>query len=219
MQIGFGAFFTLELVIRTTSKTTWRQLFQSIFWCARGSRVQSIGCTGQTPDRHRWIDFLSIAPFYLDLVLTHAAGLELDDSILSVFQLLRILRLLKILRHYPDTAILVQAMAKSTQALIVPLIFLFLGAIFFGAAIFYFENIELGDFDPDAGTTNTEAFPDVGTGVWFMIVTFTTVGYGDTYPQSHVGRCAARPPSARVRGPSSNCSCLGASRSWRSCAA
>lgn len=33
-----------------------------------------------------------------------------------------------------------------------------------------------------------EAFPTVGTGIWWAVVTFCTVGYGDYVPQGALGR-------------------------------
>lgn len=36
-----------------------------------------------------------------------------------------------------------------------------------------------------------DAFPTVGTGVWWAVVTFCTVGYGDVVPTSAVGRFVA----------------------------
>ena len=35
------------------------------------------------------------------------------------------------------------------------------------------------------------AFPTVGTGVWWAIVTFCTVGYGDVVPDTSLGRFVA----------------------------
>jgi len=35
------------------------------------------------------------------------------------------------------------------------------------------------------------AFPTVGTGVWWAVVTFCTVGYGDVVPESALGRFVA----------------------------
>jgi voltage-gated potassium channel len=35
------------------------------------------------------------------------------------------------------------------------------------------------------------AFPTVGTGIWWAIVTFCTVGYGDVVPDSALGRFVA----------------------------
>jgi voltage-gated potassium channel len=36
-----------------------------------------------------------------------------------------------------------------------------------------------------------DAFPTVGTGVWWAVVTFCTVGYGDVVPTSALGRFVA----------------------------
>ena len=93
----------------------------------------------------------------------------LPPSLVGLFRVLRIVRMLKLLRHYRDADILIKAIHLSFEALLVPLFFLFLGAIFFGAAVFYFESIELQP-NGDEDNVGTAAFPDVGTGIWFMIV-------------------------------------------------
>jgi voltage-gated potassium channel Kch len=36
-----------------------------------------------------------------------------------------------------------------------------------------------------------EVFPTVGTGVWWAVVTFCTVGYGDVVPETTLGRFVA----------------------------
>jgi voltage-gated potassium channel len=36
-----------------------------------------------------------------------------------------------------------------------------------------------------------EVFPTVGTGIWWAVVTFCTVGYGDVVPESALGRTVA----------------------------
>jgi voltage-gated potassium channel Kch len=38
---------------------------------------------------------------------------------------------------------------------------------------------------------NPEAFPTVGTGIWWAVVTFCTVGYGDVVPSDSLGRLVA----------------------------
>ena len=38
---------------------------------------------------------------------------------------------------------------------------------------------------------DSSAFPTVGTGVWWAVVTFCTVGYGDVVPNSALGRLVA----------------------------
>jgi hypothetical protein len=63
----------------------------------------------------------------------------------------------------------------------VPLAFLILGAAFFGAVYFFFEGL-------DKNNTSLGPENNVGDALWLMIVTFTTVGYGDMYPVSKPGR-------------------------------
>lgn len=63
-----------------------------------------------------------------------------------------------------------KALELSSEALLVPLFFLLIGAFFFGAAVYYFENLAAWADDANASTTDgTAAFPSVGDGVWFMI--------------------------------------------------
>jgi voltage-gated potassium channel len=38
---------------------------------------------------------------------------------------------------------------------------------------------------------NGSAFPTVGTGIWWAVVTFCTVGYGDVVPNDSLGRVVA----------------------------
>ena len=54
-------------------------------------------------------------------------------------------RVLKILRHYPGSQLLWRALAMSWNALLVPLVFLVVGALIFGALVYYCERLELDD--------------------------------------------------------------------------
>ena len=108
-------------------------------------------------------------------------GEDSGNTILKLLNLLRIIRIFKVTRLYPGAALLSRALIASAPALLVPLAFLILGAAFFGAVYFFFEGLD---------KENTSLLPehDVGDALWFMIVTFTTVGYGDMYPVSKLGK-------------------------------
>eukprot|EP00967_Tisochrysis_lutea_P011170 scaffold12653_cov31-Tisochrysis_lutea.AAC.3 len=54
------------------------------------------------------------------------------------------------------------------------------------------------------------AFRDVGDAVWFIIVTFTTVGFGDLTPNGHV-----RPPARKCALIAAYGAFKAAWRSWR----
>jgi hypothetical protein len=160
-EYAFTCIFMAELVVRTISKRSVADLFLSGFW---------------------WIDFFSVLPSFVAMTL---GG---DESWNHLFQSLRVLRLLKIIQHYRDTEVLVKALHLSSRALVVPLVFLLIGVVFFGSAVFYFESWETGQLFSDERANGTAAFPDLGTAIWFMIVTFSTVGYGDTSPTTHAGK-------------------------------
>ena len=140
-----------------------------------------------------YIDIVAIVPFYIGIIVapldfaedsTWVVGGNGEDSgntILKLLNLLRIIRIFKVTRLYPGAALLSRALIASAPALLVPLAFLILGAAFFGAVYFFFEGLD---------KENTSLLPehDVGDALWFMIVTFTTVGYGDMYPVSKLGK-------------------------------
>lgn len=56
--------------------------------------------------------------------------------------------------------------------------FLVLGIVIFAALIFYAERIQ---YNPD------NDFTSIPVGLWWAIVTMTTVGYGDMAPKTYVG--------------------------------
>jgi len=172
IDIVLSCVFTLELILRTLPKQRLSD-FLSFFWI---------------------VDFVSVIPFYIQLICDLAGIKDATTAeALELLRVLRIVRLLKVSQMNPDTAVLQEALARSWRALLVPAMFLFIGAILFGALDYYLERFELRGAQgfkqsEDDMWEGTDAFPDFGTAVWFMIVTFSTVGYGDTYPESHTAR-------------------------------
>ena len=171
-DIVLSILFTIELVMRTVT-TPCNVLYKSFFW---------------------WIDAVGVLPFYLELTLSilYGSGRALAvQDIRDLLRLLRVVRVLKVIRHHPDSKILSHALYVSARPLVVPFTFLFIGAVFFGAFVYYFEKLEMryrfGE-DENGEAIEEGNFPDVGNGIWFMLVTFCTVGYGDLSPASHSGK-------------------------------
>lgn len=115
------------------------------------------------------VDLLAILPFYL------SGGVDLRA--LRSFRLLRLFRILKLARYNAAVRRFHRALMIAREELI--LFFVLSTIILFLAAcgIYYFENKE-----------QPEAFASIFHSLWWAVVTFTTVGYGDVYPITVGGR-------------------------------
>jgi len=116
------------------------------------------------------IDLAAILPFYLSLGVT-------DLRVIRILRLLRLLRMAKLRRFALAWCQLRDAFLEVKDELIVHVV-LTLGLIFLASVgIYYCEH----DVQP-------EAFRSVFHAMWWVIITLTTVGYGDVYPVTVLGR-------------------------------
>jgi voltage-gated potassium channel len=97
-----------------------------------------------------------------------------------VFKFGRILRVFKLLKFIDEARVLGQALRGSARTICVYLFFVFLLQVVLGYFIFVIESAS-----PDS------QFQTVSNGVYWAIVTMTTVGYGDLVPQTALGRLLA----------------------------
>ena len=121
------------------------------------------------------IDFVATLSFYLDFLLTR---LKKENDILEFFSIIRIMRLFKLTRHSPGLKILIHTFKASAHELSLLIFFLILGIVIFAALIYYAERIQ---YNPE------NDFTSIPVGLWWAIVTMTTVGYGDMAPKTYVG--------------------------------
>nr|XP_034306924.1 potassium voltage-gated channel protein Shaw isoform X14 [Crassostrea gigas] len=121
------------------------------------------------------IDIIATLSFYLDFMLTK---LKQENDILEFFSIIRIMRLCKLTRHSAGLKILIHTFKASAKELVLLVFFLVLGIVIFAALIFYAERIQ---YNPD------NDFTSIPVGLWWAIVTMTTVGYGDMAPKTYVG--------------------------------
>ncbi|WP_429226466.1 ion transporter [Inquilinus ginsengisoli] len=120
------------------------------------------------------VDLLAIAPFYLGLVF---AGIGIDLRAVRALRLLRLVRLLKLARYNSAIDRLTSAWRAVKEEIVV-----------FGAAaviVLYVCALVIYQFEHDA---QPEAFASVFDAMWWAAVTLTTVGYGDVYPVTAIGR-------------------------------
>lgn len=121
------------------------------------------------------IDCVATLSFYLDFLLTR---LKKENDILEFFSIIRIMRLFKLTRHSPGLKILIHTFKASAHELSLLIFFLILGIVIFAALIYYAERIQ---YNPE------NDFNSIPVGLWWAIVTMTTVGYGDMVPKTYVG--------------------------------
>ncbi len=115
------------------------------------------------------IDLISIAPFYI--------GFFVDSKSLRVIRTLRILRLLKFYRYNTAVHRVVGSFRRALPSL---------GAVAFLAFIFvFYSSTFIYEIER---SSQSDKFTSVFDAMWWSIVTMTTVGYGDIFPITGLGR-------------------------------
>jgi voltage-gated potassium channel len=119
------------------------------------------------------IDLLAILPFYLSF-------LPVDLRVLRMLRLLRIFRLAKLTRYSTSIRLFGRVFKDKKEELLLTCM-LMLGLIVIVSSLMYFAE---HDAQPDK-------FPDIPSTMWWSVVTLTTVGYGDIYPVTTIGKIFA----------------------------
>ena len=118
------------------------------------------------------VDVLSVVPFWVSL-FSPAGWFGLLRS-------LRVLRLLKLYRYSPVAHDLVRVFIQKLAGVRVLLMVVFTTIMLGAVAVYDAEH-----------KAQPEAFSDIGDAVWWMVVTMTTVGYGDISPSTTAGKIIA----------------------------
>lgn len=117
------------------------------------------------------IDLLAILPMYLPMVI------PVDLRFLRILRLTRLLRVFKLNRYTKSLSLLNRVLKREKEQLIVTIFITSLLLLLSSSIMYYLEH----DAQP-------EAFPNIVSSLWWAIATLTTVGYGDIYPVTTLGR-------------------------------
>jgi len=118
------------------------------------------------------IDFVSIFPAYLSLFFPAASTL----SALRLMRVLRIFRIFHMDRFVRESRFLLNSLKRSAAKILIFMLFVFVMAVILGATMYGIE-----------GTKNP-AISSIPRGVYWAVVTLTTVGYGDIAPVTPLGQ-------------------------------
>lgn len=120
------------------------------------------------------VDLLAIVPSYVGIVLAGTQYL----AVVRILRALRIFRVLKLAECVGEANTLKRALLASRKKILVFLFAVLTLVVIIGSIIYLIEGKERG-------------FTSIPRGVYWAIVTLTTVGYGDISPQTPVGQLLA----------------------------
>ena len=120
------------------------------------------------------IDLLSILPQYLSFFFINGSSL----AALRALRLLRVFRILKLTRFIGESNFLWRSLKASRAKIGVFLFTVFILSIIFGTIMYLVEGEGNG-------------FTSIPESIYWTIVTLTTVGYGDIFPGTAIGKLIA----------------------------
>jgi voltage-gated potassium channel len=116
------------------------------------------------------IDLLAVLPFYLSFV-------TMDLRFIRALRLFRIFRIAKLGRYSSSVRLLGRVIRNKQEELVITVMVMVLLVVLASSFMYFAEN----EAQPDK-------FPDIPTTMWWSIVTLTTVGYGDVFPITVIGK-------------------------------
>ncbi|MEE4376894.1 MAG: ion transporter [Candidatus Competibacteraceae bacterium] len=120
------------------------------------------------------VDLMAVLPSYLSLLVPGIQSL----MVIRALRLLRIFRVLKLSRHLSEGRVLAIAVWETRRKITVFLLTVLTLVMIIGALMYLIEGEENG-------------FDSIPRGMYWAIVTLTTVGYGDISPQTWFGQVFA----------------------------
>ncbi|KAK5881439.1 hypothetical protein CesoFtcFv8_022238 [Champsocephalus esox] len=131
------------------------------------------------------IDVIAITPYYVTMALAQAgvpdAGLGVAGVVLRVLRMMRVFWLMKLARHFLGLQTLGLTLTRCYREMVMLMVFVFVAMAIYSALAQLLEHgLDLGTQNPD--------FASIPASAWWVIISMTTVGYGDVYPVTVGGR-------------------------------
>ncbi|XP_078261946.1 voltage-gated potassium channel regulatory subunit KCNG3 isoform X2 [Rhinoraja longicauda] len=131
------------------------------------------------------IDLMAITPYYISVLMSFFTGensqLQRAGVTLRVLRMMRIFWLIKLARHFIGLQTLGLTLKRCYREMVMLLVFICVAMAIFGALA---QLLECGlDLE-----NKNEAYASIPASCWWVIISMTTVGYGDMYPFTVPGR-------------------------------
>ncbi|MFQ5754431.1 MAG: ion transporter, partial [bacterium] len=152
--------FTLEYVLRLWTCTSKKEFSKSVVGRIRFALTPIV-----------LIDLMAILPFYLPMLI------KLDLRFLRALRLFRLFRMFKLARYSESMQTLGYVFREKKEELIITIFAVLLLLVFTSSLMYFIEN----QGQPDA-------FSSIPAAMWWGVATLTTVGYGDIYPLTPIGK-------------------------------
>jgi voltage-gated potassium channel len=117
------------------------------------------------------VDLIAILPFYLPMLVT------IDLRFVRAIRLFRLFRLFKMGRYVRSLRLLGGIIRDKKEELYIVVFVLFIMLILTSSLMYYVEH-----------EAQPEAFSSIPASMWWGVVTLTTVGYGDMFPVTPLGK-------------------------------
>lgn len=122
------------------------------------------------------VDLLAILPTYLSLFIPGTRFLD----VIRILRMLRIFRVMKMVQYVNDGDLLLNALVASRRKIGIFLFAVLTLVVILGSLMYVIE-----------GAEENSGFTSIPAGIYWAIVTLTTVGYGDISPQTGLGQTLA----------------------------
>ena len=136
----------------------------------------------ETGSRLRWIvspmalvDLFAILPTFLPALAAF------DMRFLRALRLLRVFRLLKVARYTSSIRVFQQVLRDKREELVLSFFVMFLCLMISSSLMYYVEHDVLQN-------KSSGAFQSIPDAMWWAVAALSTVGYGDVYPITTLGR-------------------------------